>query len=279
MAAPSGDKYVSVVLKDSYAVLSLHKEPVNSFNLAMWQQLELALDALEADTSVNGLIITTGLKKDVFTAGNDIMELYAPRTSHARYGEFWITSNRVLCKLYASRLSTIAAIRGACPAGGCMMSLCCDHRIMTSFGDIGLNEVQLGILVPKYWALLMVRMVGQKSADKLLTTGKMVNPQEAKALGLIDQVVDSKDQLLPVAEKVMQQLVKLPPPAVAGTKRVMREEFCDAWRQYYVQEVDGAWQFLNQPATLRTIEATLQRLSGNKAAGAQRAGNQAQSKL
>jgi len=48
-------------------------------------------------------------------------------------------------RLYMSRLATIAAIRGACPAGGCMMSMCCDHRVMSNAGSIGLNEVQLGI--------------------------------------------------------------------------------------------------------------------------------------
>jgi 3,2-trans-enoyl-CoA isomerase len=53
----------------------------------------------------------------VFTAGNDLMELYAPRTSRERYRNFWVVSNRVLLKLYKSRLATIAAIRGACPAG------------------------------------------------------------------------------------------------------------------------------------------------------------------
>lgn len=171
---------LSLVHRDGYVILSMNKEPVNSLNLAMWQQLEATLDRLEADPSVRGLIITTGLKRDVFTAGNDLLELYAPKTSEARYTDFWITSNRFLAKLYKSRLSTVAAIRGACPAGGCMMAMVCDHRIMSSVGAIGLNEVQLGILVPKYWGLLMARLIGLKAAEKLLTVGKMVTPQEVR---------------------------------------------------------------------------------------------------
>lgn len=127
--------------------------------------------------AVRGVIFASGLKRDVFTAGNDIKELYAPQTSKercvtvrhlleivvlaaksavpvcewdfpsaymelaatetqsrfclSRYREFWVTSNVFLARLYRSPLVTMAAIKGACPAGGCCLSLCCDVRIMT----------------------------------------------------------------------------------------------------------------------------------------------------
>ena len=96
---------------------------------------------------------------------------------------------------------------------------------------------------------------------------------QAKALDLVDQVVE-KDQLLPAAEKVMQMLVKLPPLAVAGTKRSLREDFCAAWEKYYVVEPEGAWALLNQPDTLRTLGGAMQRLSGGKANGGAPAANQ-----
>lgn len=63
---------------------------------------------------------------------------------------------------------------------------------------------------------------------------------QAKVLGLLDQVVESKEQLLPAAEKVMGMLVKLPPLAVAGTKRVLREDFCTAWAGHWTAEAEGA---------------------------------------
>mmetsp|Transcript_8639 Transcript_8639/g.23227 ORF Transcript_8639/g.23227 Transcript_8639/m.23227 type:complete len:285 (+) Transcript_8639:173-1027(+) len=263
-AATGPSSCVSVTVKEGYAILSLHKEPVNSLDLRLWQELEAVLTSLEASPLVTGLIITSGLQRDVFTAGNDLRELYAPRTTEARYAEFWITSNRFLSRLYMSRLATIAAIRGACPAGGCMMSMCCDHRVMSSVGSIGLNEVQLGIPVPKYWGLLMAKLIGTKAADKLLLTGKLISPAEAKALGMVDQVVD-KGQVLEAAEKVMAQLVKVPGGAVKATKVSLREDFCNAWQQYYIEEPHMAWAVLNKPETLRTLEAALQRLSsGNK---------------
>mmetsp|Transcript_21940 Transcript_21940/g.37522 ORF Transcript_21940/g.37522 Transcript_21940/m.37522 type:complete len:270 (-) Transcript_21940:474-1283(-) len=255
------ESLVELTMKEGYAVLTMRKEPVNSLSLVMWQQLEQALDQLEADPTCHGLIITSGLKRDVFTAGNDLMELYAPRTTKERYCEFWITSNRFLCRLYRTRLSTIAAIKGACPAGGCMIAMCCDHRVMTNTGNIGLNEVQLGITVPKYWGLLMARLIGLKATDKLLMTGKLVTSLEAKVLGLVDQVVEGGAAAVIAAEKVMSQLIRLPHAAVAGTKRVLREDFCTAWAAHWTAEAEGAWAFLCLPVTLRVLEGALARLS------------------
>ncbi len=72
-------------MKPGYAVLTLRREPVNTMNLAMWQQLACSLEELEGNTSVRGVIFQSGVHKDVFTAGNDILELYAPKTSRERY--------------------------------------------------------------------------------------------------------------------------------------------------------------------------------------------------
>ena len=189
------------------------------------------------------------------------------QTSEERYTEFWVVSNRFLARLYSSRLATIAAIRGACPAGGCIIAMCCDHRVMSSGagGSMGLNEVQLGIPVPKYWGMLMARLIGNKAADKLLLTGKLASAAEAKTLGLVDDLVP-KDQLIPAAEAVMLKLVMLPSAAVAASKQSLRGDFCAQWREYSKLEPRGAWRFLCQADTVRTLAAALQRLSGNKAA-------------
>ena len=67
---------------------------------------------------IKGVIICSGLKRDLFTAGNDLGELYAPNTSLERYKQFWKTSNACLAHILISPLITISAIRGQCPAGG-----------------------------------------------------------------------------------------------------------------------------------------------------------------
>jgi hypothetical protein len=71
-------------------------------------------------------------------------EIYPGTTTRERYIYFWKLQNTFLANLYITRLTTIAAIRGACPAGGCALSLVCDYRIYlddpTGVSRIGLNE-------------------------------------------------------------------------------------------------------------------------------------------
>ena len=132
------------------------------------RELLATLEQLEADKAVRGVIWASGLKRDVFTAGNDLkvpfvqglgfsrmncgcsparpgrpvlqrtcgkrsacasnssaclQELHAPSTSRARHADFWVTQTTFLARLRRSPLITVAAIRGACPAGGCCMAL------------------------------------------------------------------------------------------------------------------------------------------------------------
>merc|ERR1711874_818777 len=132
-------------------------------------------------------------------AGLDIKELHAPSTTEDRLMEFWRTLSQVLSKIYGSRLATCAAVNGACPAGGCCLSLCCDYRVITKEGSMGLNEVALGIPVPKFWCELMANTVGHRAAEKVLLAAAMTPAQQLLEMGMVDAVVMKPEELLPVA--------------------------------------------------------------------------------
>lgn len=148
-------------------IVSLHREPVNSMNKvrikslahlwpgcvqfmkvntfsyqALWQALSDTLTQLENNRSVRAVIFRSGLKRPIFTAGNDINELHARRTTRERYIDFWLLKNQFLARLLRTRLSTAAAIKGACPAAGTCLAMCCDVRIATKDVTMGLNEVK-----------------------------------------------------------------------------------------------------------------------------------------
>lgn len=245
---------------EGFAVVTLAREPVNTLNLDAWRALDSALTQLEADPQVHGVIFCSGVQRDVFSAGNDIMELYAPKTSLARYTEFWVTSNCFLARLYRTPLLTIAAIRGACPAGGCCLSLCCDYRIMSDVGSIGLNEVMLGISVPKYWGLLMARTVGVGQAERLLQFGRMLKVQEAQALSMVDEVVP-KSEVAGRAEQRMRALLKLPAGARGSTKANLRDDFSREWEAFCQPEAREAWKMLESREVVASLERYMQQLS------------------
>ena len=152
---------VSYALDSALAIVSLHHEPVNSMNTAFWTALLKTLSELEANSKVRGIVFTSTLKRNVFTAGDDLAELYAPRTSLVQYINFWVISNTFLARLYTTPLLTIAAVKGACPAAGFCLAMCCDFRIVTQDASMGLNEVAIGLSVPGNWIKVMISIMAE----------------------------------------------------------------------------------------------------------------------
>lgn len=275
MAAPRVHTTLTVDPGTRVARLALAREPVNTMDAALWGELASALDECEAgfkkDRCPRALIISSGLKRDVFTAGNDISELYAPATSATRYASFWVLQNTVLARLYASPLVTVAAIRGACPAGGCALALCCDARVQadTPAAAMGLNEVALGIPVPEYWQALLGRVVGAGAAERLCLFARLVAPAEGARLGLVDAVV-SVDALDAAATAVAAAALAMPDGARVETKRRERAAFAADWAAFAPKEAVGAWVMLSSPATVAALGRVLERLKKKGAAAESR---------
>ncbi|KAK9763936.1 hypothetical protein K7432_008974 [Basidiobolus ranarum] len=260
-------KYIySDIKSNGYAIITIKREPVNSMNKDVWVQLSRTLDELESNGKVRGVIFHSGLSRSIFTAGNDLNELYAPKTTLERYTAFTVTLNQFLAKLYRSKLITISAIRGACPAGGCCLSLCCDYRIMSEKGHIGLNEAALGIAVPTVWIQLMSSIIGQGRADKLVQFGLLVNTREAKELGLIDEVVMNEQEVLLRSEEIMKELLKTSDMGRQITKGHLRDEFAIMWgdEKRLKEEAIVKYQLLSQPSTIKTLDEVFIRLRKSK---------------
>eukprot|EP00475_Leptophrys_vorax_P039191 TRINITY_DN7036_c0_g4_i2.p1 TRINITY_DN7036_c0_g4~~TRINITY_DN7036_c0_g4_i2.p1 ORF type:complete len:262 (-),score=67.23 TRINITY_DN7036_c0_g4_i2:96-881(-) len=255
--------FVSVkTVVDGIALVEIKREPVNSMNLEVWQQLLQTLDALEQTSSgAKAVVFSSGLVKSIFTAGHDLNELYALTTTAERYTTFQFTCQEFLCRLYTSRLITVAAIKGACPAGGCILSLCCDFRVMTQRGHIGLNEVALGVPVPKYWCKVLANVVGNLEAERLLLQGTSLSPKEALRIKLIDEIVPDESDLFPAAQKIISQFLKLPDAGRAATKKSIRTDLAEEWMKHTSQVLPALWAHASSPTTIQAIGSTLARLS------------------
>ncbi|KAJ3073549.1 hypothetical protein HDU98_001289 [Podochytrium sp. JEL0797] len=281
--------FVAIEKKKDYAIVTLNRGPVNAMNLQFWKELQSALDEIEGNQAMRALIFQSGLDKDIFTAGNDLTELYAPMTSLERYTDFWTTQNVFLANLYVSRLVVVSVIRGACPAGGCAISLASDYRIMSqetghivSFKSLsticvlysrinrnqlqGLNEPQIGLTVPEFWMELYAKTIGTRQAELLGCNGTVVGPAEAKKIGLVDLLVP-KDQLLSTAEAVVAKFLKIPSFGRSLTKQTARQALADKLgnREILKMQSEAGWGFLTAPPTLKAMKATLAKLQGNSA--------------
>jgi len=252
---------------EGYAVLSLNKEPVNSMDLQLWEQLYAAINTAEQDPEIRGIIFTSGVKKTVFTAGLDLKELHAPSTSEERLFTFWRALTKTLIAVYSSSLITIAAIPGACPAGGCCLALCCDYRIIAANGSMGLNEVAIGIPVPTYWIKLMASVVGTRQADYILQTGQQTPAEGLLAMGMVDQVLPTRDETMQSAQKEMAKWLRLPDAGRIETKTGkggLRDALAEEWKAGTETEAATVWRCISKPETSDFLGMVMAKLSGKK---------------
>lgn len=212
---------VKVDENKGFAVLSMNKPPVNSLSLEMIQSLSQTLSQLEKD-KCRGVILTSALPK-IFSAGLDIREMYKPEEERLR--NFWFSLQGLWLQLYGSKMATVASINGHSPAGGCLLAISCDYRVMVGGKfRIGLNETQLGIVAPYWFRDSMINTVGVRQTEMALQLGTLFSSEEALKIGLID--VEAPDQATAnaLAESKMKEFLKIPGTARYLSKLTVREE-------------------------------------------------------
>lgn len=238
-------------------VASMSRKPVNSLSLEFLKEIRTALNDLERDDSVRGLILSSSLPK-IFSAGLDINEFCNP--SKERFYEFWSSLQDVWMKLFGSRLATIAAITGEAPAGGCLLSLCCDYRVMNKNHRIGLNEVQLGIVAPSWFTDSMTHVVGSRQAERLIQLGTMVPAPEAQSIGLVDSIHDTPEEVMQSAHETLSKFLKISDSARYQSKIQFREPIIKRLESKKEQDIHSAYEFLSSSPVQKALNAYLQAL-------------------
>jgi 3-hydroxyacyl-CoA dehydrogenase/enoyl-CoA hydratase/3-hydroxybutyryl-CoA epimerase len=176
----------------------------NIFDAPTMRDLSNHLDAIEKDSSVRGVVVTSA-KKSIFIAGADLKTLL----KQAQSGElraFIGEGQKVFNRLAALNVPTVAAIHGACAGGGYEITLACDHRVASNdpATKIGLPETTLGLVPAWGGATRLPRLIGADAAAEVILKGKLYGADEALKLGLIDEIV-AKEQLLEAARKKLAE--------------------------------------------------------------------------
>ena len=159
-------KSIQVVgLDDHIAELSFNAQgaPVNVFSVDVVAELSAALDALEADFTRKGLIVTSA--KQVFIAGADITEfLTLFQSGAAAIKSGTVNNNRNYNRLEELTMPVVAAINGAALGGGFELCLSCDYRIASFNALIGLPECSPGIIPGWGGTVRLPRIAGFETA-------------------------------------------------------------------------------------------------------------------
>lgn len=170
---------VQCEIADRVAVITIHRPPVNSLNLAIRQALLAAFEQAVADRDVDAIVLYGG--PQVFSAGADIEEFAAgldgPTFTHP-------TLPCVVEALDASPKPVVAAIAGACLGGALELALACHVRVCSTNAKFGLPEIKLGVLPGAGGTQRLPRLIGIDPALKLILAATIVDAQRAQELGI-----------------------------------------------------------------------------------------------
>ena len=204
---------------ESIHELRLARPPVNALDASLIRALRIAVETAPAN-GARGLVLSG--RPGLFSAGLDVPSLL--QLDRDAMQQVWADFFGLLRALAASPIPIAAAITGHCPAGGAVLSIFCDTRIMAR-GDfrIGLNETQVGLVVPEVIQAAMRRLLGSHRAERLMVAGTMLDSELAWASGLVDELIDG-DLVVGRAIGWLQDLLKLPTEAMSETRRLARAD-------------------------------------------------------
>ena len=208
-------------VQSGVATIELNDPPANTYSYEMNRQLDDAILQARMDSDVHVLLLT-GAGEKFFCAGADIQMLTEVDPTFKYY--FCLHANETLLRLENTPKLVIAALNGHCVGGGMEVAMAADLRVARKDGGkIGLPEVNLGVLPGTGGTQRLSRLLGKSKAIELMVTGKTFSFDDAKELGLVNEVFPSENFM----DRVMEYARQFCPPnkaakAVGRIKRAVQ---------------------------------------------------------
>jgi len=225
--------------------VTLSSAGMNALGTDMMEQLLKDLEKADG-----GAILLTG-EGSAFSAGLNLKEVMD--LDDAGMVQFLDLLERLVHTFYSYPGPMIGCINGHAIAGGAVLALMCDYRVMTSdeSARFGLNEVALGLRFPPLTLAAVRQRVPVSVQHEVLLGGRLYCASDALRLGLVDEL--SEDPMA-TAERVMNRWGSYPPSSFTPTKRAIRPTIGDA--------LDERDRYLNEVIPLWTSERLKERLRG-----------------
>lgn len=214
---------VRLSIENTIATVLLNRpEAMNALNHDVFVGLQQAAQSIKENPEVRVAIIT-GAGERAFCAGLDLKMVASGSGTNLfpkyRQGYDTLYGTKMIFTMYEElAVPVIAAINGYCMGGGLEFTLCCDIRMASNTAVFGLPEIQLGVIPDFGSTQRLPRIVGLGLAKEMILTGRRINATEALRVGLVDHVYP-KEQLMPEARKLAEEIAKINPRLIQGAKR------------------------------------------------------------
>jgi enoyl-CoA hydratase/carnithine racemase len=235
--------------------LRMARPPVNALDTQLLLTLAESVEAAPGDGA--DAIVLSG-RPGMFSAGLDVPTLIELEPEDLE--QALICLFEAMERLAASPVPVAAAITGHSPAGGAVLALFCDRRVMAAgeFG-IGLTEVQVGIPLPTSIARVAALVAGHRAAEEMCSAGRLMSPEQALAAGFVHQVV-APEQVIPSAVEWCEAMLALPRHAMVRTRSIFRTAVLDVLREHRASDVAQFRAEWFRPETQRELRRLVEKL-------------------
>lgn len=202
--------YENIITQKENNVLTItinRESKMNALNIKTLQEIKAAVNAIQDDKEVSGVILT-GAGAKAFAAGADIAEF--ANFSVAEGTKMSADGHSVMNAIENSKKPVIAAVNGFALGGGCELAMACHIRIASDNARFGQPEVNLGLIPGYAGTQRLVQLVGKGKALELLMTGDAIKADEAKALGLVNHIVPQEELMTKCLELIKKVSTKAP---------------------------------------------------------------------
>lgn len=213
---------IHIVRGGFVATVTLDRPPVNSVSFDLMRDLADALEELAKDGVTRAVVLATRGK--VFCAGADLTRRadeigIAARADAPGTNPLYDQAVR----LFATELPIVAAIQGAAVGAGLGLAMVADFRVAAPEARFAANFVKLGFHPGFGLTYTLPRLIGRNQAELMLLTGARVDAEEARRIGLVNEVVLQKD-LLGAAQTLAASIAENAPLAVRSTRKTLRAD-------------------------------------------------------
>mgnify|MGYP001828514770 FL=1 len=235
--------------------IRIARPPANALSVDLVEKLTQALMTAGEEA---GAVVVSGLP-GMFSAGLDVPQLL--QFERSDISRFWQIFLRLLKTIAEMPVPTAFAMTGHAPAGGIVMAIFGDYRIMPRGNfKTGLNEVQVGLAVSSPILGAVVRAVGPHTAVRILVAGELMDSEKALRIGLIDELAADSDQVVARAIEWCEQHLALPHLAMTTTREMARSDLRDLFDDRSELGVEKFVDIWFSDATQATLKALVDRL-------------------
>lgn len=242
------NEWVSLERRDAVAVVTIDHPPVNALAHPVRSALLAAIESADADGSIKAIVILGAGKH--FVAGAEIREFDAPPKVPLL--------NDVLLRVEACSKPVIAALHGQALGGGFELALASHYRCAASDTKLGLPEINLGLLPGSGGTQRLPRLIGAKVALDMMLSGESIGVDRARALGVIDRLLDDRDYVADAAAYARQLVASGAPPRRLRDLPVPAAESMDSLARAALEQMPAKHKPLEAASRIaRSVEAAV----------------------